>query len=178
MQTGLVSAQLFGVCKVIEEYIPFIETQIGYVFKKKSLLIQAFTRRSFAEENKGFAHNEVLETIGDAVIQLYTTIALTKGNISEISEGKLTSKRQTIVNGENLSRHAKRLDIVKKEYFLLGKGDLINNKVYENTKVQGDLIESIVGAVALDCRFSNVKLVKFVPQLLQLDKLGKWWQST
>ena len=52
-----------------EKEISFIEGQIGYVFKNKELLIQAFTRRSFSEENGG-ENNEVLEFIGDKALDI------------------------------------------------------------------------------------------------------------
>ena len=135
-----------------QEQIKEIEQILGYEFKNKQFLIQAYTRRSFTEENPGTDNNEILEMIGDAVINQQVTLALYekhRSNLANINEGILTAMRQEIVCGKNLAKHAVRLGLVKQDCFRLGKGDRLN-RVYEQESVREDLLESIVGAVAID----------------------------
>ena len=147
-----------------------------------NLIVQAYTRRSFSEENPGHQNNEILETIGDTVINTYVTRALVEKYSSDggwdlgcfncldmnIDEGTLTDLRKEIVCGKNLAKHAVRLELIKPEYWRLGKGDILN-KVYEQESVQEDLLESIVGAVAIAVRYDSEFLYDFVKHLLDLE---------
>ncbi|MCL2631353.1 MAG: putative dsRNA-binding protein [Firmicutes bacterium] len=150
-----------------------IEGIIDYEFSKKGLLVQAFTRRSYSEENPNNPCNEVLETLGDSVIQLYVTRALLERYKGEpVTEGGISVMRQRIVNGKNLAWHAERLGLAKKEYLRMGKGD-ISQKVYERQSVQEDLLESIVGAVAIDCDYHADDLSILVNHLLDIEHLDR-----
>ena len=58
--------------KDLNDYVENVERQIEYTFKNSDLLFQAFTRRSYSQENSG-ENNEVLEFIGDRVLDFYVT---------------------------------------------------------------------------------------------------------
>jgi len=154
-----------------------IENIIDYQFSQKGHLIQAFTRRSYSEENPGNPCNEIMETLGDSVIGLYVTKALLQRyRGATVTEGGISKMRAAIVNGANLAKHAVRLGLAKKEYMLLGKGD-ITQKVYEKSSVQEDLLESIVGAVALDCDYDQEQLSITVNHLLDIEHLEQPWKN-
>ena len=75
------------------------EKEIGVEFKNKDLLQQAFTHRSYLNENKGYkgGHNERLEFLGDAVLELVVTEDLYKKYPNQ-TEGELTTWRAALVN--------------------------------------------------------------------------------
>ena len=123
----------------------FLESQTKINFKNKSLLVQAFTHRSFLNENPEFplGNNERLEFLGDAVLELSTTKYLYSKYSA--SEGDLTRWRAALVNTKILSRLARKLEF--KKYLLLSHGEL-NSHVSEG--VLADTIESFIGAIYLD----------------------------
>ncbi len=138
------------------EDLSFIQKQIGYEFKNKMLLQQAFIRRSYSQEHPNFKNNEVLEFIGDKALDFIIVRALaeyygdyTKNDeySSELKEGKLTEIKNQLVKGSML---ASRINLFGfQDYLIMGKGDRHNN-IQEDSHVKEDLFEAIVGAVALD----------------------------
>src|ERR1035437_8527330 len=98
------------------------EEIIGITFKNKNLLKQAFTHRSFLNEHKDteLGHNERLEFLGDAVLELIITDYLYNKYISQ-TEGELTSYRSALVNAVTLSEAATKLGM--NDYLLLSKGE-------------------------------------------------------
>ncbi len=140
--------------------LTFIQDQIGYPFNNPDLLHQAFIRRSYAEENGG-EDNEVLEFIGDKVLDIAVVQYLTEtyGFMSDecdefhsdLSEGELTDLKRRLVEKKML---AHRIDILDfSQYLLMGSGD-IQNCVNEQQSVKEDLFEAIIGAVALDSKWN------------------------
>ena len=170
----------------------FVEGVIGYEFKEKSLLQQAFVRKSYGVEND-CAHNEVLEFIGDKVLDLAVIrllvnehCSMTMGwkyqqqlkfqpvrkfnepNVlhSNMDEGELTEIKKALVQRKNLARRIDELDFIK--HIVLNQSD-IDNHVYENASVKEDLFEAILGAVAIDCNWDMEELTRVVDQMLQPD---------
>ena len=149
--------------------LQFIQDQIGYQFKNPDLLQQAFVRRSYAQENGG-ADNEVLEFIGDKVLDISVVRYLTDRYgymasecdnydsdkewdefYSELSEGKLTDLKRRLVEKKML---AHRIDILNfSDYLIMGNGDEQNN-INKERSVKEDLFEAIMGAVALDSNWN------------------------
>ncbi len=68
-----------------ERFLEFIQSQIGYYFNNLDLLQQAFTRRSYSEENGG-ENNEVLEFIGDKVLDYFVVKLLISQNGNSVWE--------------------------------------------------------------------------------------------
>src|SRR5947209_5722482 len=97
------------------------EKKTGLVFKNKELLKQAFTHRSYINENRNLDvdHNERLEFLGDAVLELVVTDYLYH-KYPEEPEGELTAYRSALVNSTTLSQAAAKLGM--NEYMLLSHG--------------------------------------------------------
>lgn len=134
--------------------IKMVQGQIGYVFKDPNLLLQAFTRSSYANENGG-EDNETLEFIGDKALDLAVVRLLsskygsTKGGfICSIDEGELTKIKSRMVQKKTLARRMDEMGF--SGHLFLGKGDVKNN-VSDEPSVKEDTFEAIIGAVALDC---------------------------
>jgi len=119
----------------------------NYEFADKGLLKKAFTHRSFVNENKGHGeHNERLEFLGDAVLELVITDFLFK-KYPEESEGSLTLYRASLVNTLTLSKVATTLHM--NEYLLLSKGESKDEgKARDN--ILANTVEAVIGALYLD----------------------------
>ena len=124
-----------------DDSIPALaERAIGYTFKDKALLKQCFTHKSFADNNNE-AHNERLEFLGDAVLQLAVSESLYLS--ADADEGGMTAARQRYVSREALSRACERADILQ---FLryAGGADTTSGKTPSN------LFEAVTAGIYLD----------------------------
>lgn len=130
--------------KNIEE----IETKLSYIFNKKPLLSLAFTHRSFVNENKHLTsdHNERLEFLGDAILELLVSEFLFKQKPSH-EEGDLSALRSRLVDASSCCLYLHHLQVG--QYLLLGKGEMMNEGKGRET-IYADLFEAILGAVYLD----------------------------
>lgn len=155
--------------------IDAIEKKIGYRFRDKRLLTQAFVRQSYYNENQDSSSypNEVLEFIGDAVLSLCVVNMMTdEGRVTNrgfsvgVDEGDLTVIRSRFTDKRYLSAAERPLDLAK--YLVLSVGDL-RNKVSETRSVREDLIESLIGAVYLDSGRDMEVAQRFVDNLLDLN---------
>ena len=124
------------------------EESVGVVFKDKTLLQQAFTHRSYLNENKavGLADNERLEFLGDAVLQLAVTSHLFK-LYPDRPEGELTSVRSALVNTQTLSKLA--TDAGMNDFLLLSRGEQ-KDTGRARTIILADAFEALIGAMYLD----------------------------
>jgi ribonuclease III len=135
------------------------EKKLGLKFKNKDLLIQAFCHRSYLNENPDFylSHNERLEFLGDAVLELVVTEILYQ-NYPEKSEGELTNWRASLVNAKVLGDLARTLGF--NDFLLLSKGEekeLGKARAY----ILADVFETLVGALYLDQGYDACrKLIK------------------
>jgi len=124
------------------------EKKIKVVFEDKDLLKQAFTHRSFINENPGanLSHNERLEFLGDAVLELIVTDFLYK-KYPQYTEGELTALRSALVNAIIISEIAS--DIGMNDYLLLSKGEAKDNGKARQY-ILANTYEALVGAMYLD----------------------------
>lgn len=124
------------------------EEAIGLHFKNKKLLEQAFTHRSFINEHKRLKleHNERLEFLGDAVLELITTEYLYE-KYPDRTEGDLTSYRSALVNANTLSDIAKKMGV--DTYLLLSKGES-KDTGRARQYILANTFEALVGAIFLD----------------------------
>jgi len=125
-----------------------LQERIGVQFQDTNFLLSAVTHRSFLNENRDApqAHNERLEFLGDAVLELVVTDYLFKA-YPEKAEGELTAIRAALVNTNTLSETATALEI--NEFLLLSKGeskDIGRARQY----ILANSFEAIVGAIYLD----------------------------
>ena len=124
------------------------QKQIGVTFKDAALLTQAFVHRSYINENKasGLAHNERLEFLGDAVLELIITDFLFK-KYTDKSEGDLTAYRSALVNADTCAAIATKLHI--NEQLLLSKGES-KDKGRARQYILANALEALIGAIYLD----------------------------
>jgi ribonuclease-3 len=131
------------------------EQETGIVFKNKKLLQQAFTHRSFINENRrlGLEHNERLEFLGDAVLELVITEYLF-GKYPDKPEGELTSYRSSLVNTSTLSAVATGLGMGN--FLLLSRGEA-KDTGRARQYILANTFEAFVGAVYLDQGYEAAK---------------------
>ena len=160
----------------LNEYFDEVQELIGYEFDEPELLFQAFTRRSYSQE-KGGANNEVLEFVGDRVLDYYVTKILMDwdGYISNDgefltnkykTEGKFTELKKKLVNKKML---AHRIDMMGFKYYLyMSNGDIKLNQQDEDS-VKEDLFEAILGAIAIDSKWDSEALENSVKFMLNIE---------
>lgn len=151
-----------------------VESILSYQFQNKALLIQAFTRSSYAKEHNTM-DNEVLEFLGDTVLGQvvvsrlinHFTIEGDEGLDSKVDENTLTDYKIKLVNKKILAARIDKLDLVT--YLLVGKGDE-KIKVTDKDSVKEDLFEAIVGAVTIDTNYNWDKLNDLIDVMLDIDE--------
>ena len=129
--------------------------RFGLVFKDVSLLETAFTHTSYANEHRllKISHNERLEFLGDAVLQLIISEYLFE-KYPKRPEGDLTKLRSTIVREESLAGFSR--DCQFDLFIKLGKGEEKSGG-RERETILGDLFEAFLGALLLDKGLEVVK---------------------
>jgi len=125
-----------------------LENQIGYVFLNKQLLFQACVHRSFFNEHrdKVMQHNERLEFLGDAVLDLVVSQYRYK-ELPREGEGYLSKLRSQVVDASTCAQLAHQIGI--DQFVLLGKGEK-GNEGRGRENIYADLFEAIIGAIYLD----------------------------
>jgi ribonuclease-3 len=136
------------------------EEYSGTLFKDKQLLRQAFVHRSYLNENKAsvLEHNERLEFLGDAVLELIVTEYLFK-KFTGKPEGELTAYRSALVNANTLASVAEVIHV--NDFLLLSKGEA-KDKGRARQVIMANAMESIIGAIFLDSGY--VAAEKFVAE--------------
>ena len=137
-----------------------IEKILDVNFETKSLLYEALTHRSYLNENPDweYSHNERLEYLGDAVLELITTDFLFS-HYKNYSEGQLTAIRAALVNYQFLSKIAKEIHL--DDFIFVSKGEAQDiGKAKE--VILANTFESVLGAIYLDKGY--VESAKFVEQ--------------
>ena len=121
---------------------------IGVTFNNLGFLAEALTHRSYLNEHREYAgsHNERLEFLGDAVLELATTDFLFK-KFPGKPEGELTSFRAALVNTVSLAETAQALGV--NDYLLLSKGEARDTGRAREV-ILADAFEAIIGALYLD----------------------------
>ena len=161
-----------------ERNIEKIEKAIGYAFRDKSLLTQAFTRTSFCNENNTrgneFHSNEVLEFFGDSVLSCAIITLLLQGYTqkyshgikTELNEGDFSNIKSSLSDKKNLSEAMRALGLQK--FLIMGEGDR-KLGIENEPSVMEDLFESIVGAVYIDCDGNFKSVLKVVSKMLDVS---------
>jgi ribonuclease-3 len=125
-----------------------LEKKLKIKFKNKDLLTQAFVHRSYLNENPdlSFSHNERLEFLGDAVLELIVTEYLYK-KYPDKPEGELTAWRAALVNAKMLSEIAQKIGF--NDFLLLSKGEL-KEEGKARQFILANTIEAFIGSLYLD----------------------------
>lgn len=139
-----------------------LETEIGYAFKDKDLILKALTHSSYANEKKmeKYNHNERLEFLGDAVLEVCTSDFLFKEYLDK-PEGDLTRLRASIVCEPTLAECARAIHL--SDFLILGKGEETTGGRYRDSIVS-DAFEAVIGAIYLDGGIEEAKkfIIRFV----------------
>jgi ribonuclease-3 len=135
-----------------------LEEIIGIKFKNQNLLIQAVTHRSYLNEHPSnkLDHNERLEFLGDAVLELIVTEYLYQNYPNP--EGELTNWRASLVNAKMLSDLAHELQLEK--FLFLSRGEAKDKNTKARNYILANAFEALVGAIYLDQGLLKVK--KFI----------------
>ncbi|KKW42315.1 MAG: Ribonuclease 3 [Candidatus Magasanikbacteria bacterium GW2011_GWA2_56_11] len=158
-----------------EKNFAALEDKIGVKFVNSDLLVQALVHRSYLNENRDFplAHNERLEFLGDAVLELVVTEYLFENYLNP--EGELTNWRAALVNANTCAAVAQEIDL--EPYLFLSHGEAKD----VNTKARGyilaNALEAVIGSVYLDRGMDIAKqfitrwVITRLPTVLEL---GLW----
>ena len=151
----------------IEDHLKNFEKKIKVKFKNLELLKEALTHRSFLNEvnNWSVNHNERLEYLGDAVLELAVTEYLFN-KYEKLNEGELTSLRSALVNYQTLAKIGKKLNLDK--FIFVSKGEA-KDQGRGKEVILANTIEAIIGAIYLDQGYFEAKLFieKFILVLLK-----------
>jgi len=154
------------------KYFPKLEELIGLKFKDANLLKQAVVHRSYLNEHPDFElhHNERLEFLGDAVLEIIVTETLFHDH-KTTPEGDLTNWRASLVNYKMLAEVANELGLEK--YLYLSKGESKDKNSKARQYILANAMEALIGAVYLDQGIRPTK--KFVKTFIlsKLDNILK-----
>lgn len=150
------------------------EKSIGITFKNKDLLKQAFIHRSYVNEHRStkLEHNERLEFLGDAVLELSVTDFLFK-KYKNLPEGDLTAYRSALVNAVTLAEVAEKIKM--NSFLLLSKGES-RDVGRARQIILANAFEALLGAIYLDLGYaaadSFIKeyLLKLIDEIVEKQK--------
>lgn len=138
-----------------------LQVAVGHEFKNVELLRVALTHRSYLNEHKSATeHNERLEFLGDAVLELIVTKYLFK-TYPDRPEGELTTWRSALVKGERLAAVAR--DLQLGQYLQLSRGEAKSGG-RDKGFLLANTFEAVLGALYLDAGFTAAE--KFVARVL------------
>lgn len=162
------------------------ESEIGIKFENINYLRQAVVHRSYINEHPGFEldHNERLEFLGDAVLEIVVTEYLFH-NYPNNPEGELTNWRASLVNSEMLANVA--LEIGLDDYLYLSKGESKDKNSKARRYILANAVEALIGAIYLDQgkkkaekfikKYMIAKLEHILENQLYLDPKSKFQEK-
>ncbi|MFA5211271.1 MAG: ribonuclease III [Patescibacteria group bacterium] len=155
-----------------------LEKKISVDFVNKNILVQSLIHRSFLNENKEFplAHNERLEFLGDAVLELVVTEYLFENFLNP--EGELTNWRAALVNGSMCANVAHDLEMEK--YLFLSHGESKDANTKARDYILANALEALIGAIYIDQgmektgEFIHKNIITKLPEVLEQ---GLWMDA-
>ena len=148
-----------------KEDLAVLEQNLGYRFTDLRLLQKALIHSSFAFEQAQIdKNNEILEFLGDAVLDLVIGHTLCK-RFPEMREGELTRLRSSLVNETHLATMARNLHLG--DYLCLGKGEDASNG-RNKSSILSCAYEAVIGAILEDSDYITVEAIVgnfFVPDM-------------
>ena len=152
-----------------------LEKKINVTFKNKDYVVKALVHRSYLNENRNFplGHNERLEFLGDAVLELVVTEYLFENYLNP--EGELTNWRAAIVNAKMCATVANEIGL--DAYLFLSHGEAKDSGTKAREYILANAFEALIGAVYLDQgpdiakQFITRWIVTKLPEVLDL---GLW----
>ena len=161
-----------------------LQEKIGFKFKNEDLLLEALTHRSYINENPSWRldHNERMEFLGDAVLELSVTDHLYLNYPNP--EGELTNWRAAIVNAVILAKISAKFDL--NDYILLSRGEA-KDTGRARQYILANAIEAVIGAIYLDQgyaaadefinRFMIGELAEIINQKLYRDAKSRFQEE-
>ena len=154
-----------------EKNFPKLEETLGVKFKNQDYIVQALVHRSFLNENRDFplAHNERLEFLGEAVLELVVTEFLFENYLNP--EGELTNWRAALVNAKMCARVGDELGL--EEFLFLSHGESKDESSKAREYILANAVEAVIGAVYLDQGWDIAKqfvtrwIVSKLPEVLE-----------
>ena len=146
-----------------------LEKSISYEFKNKDLLKEALTHRSYLNENTRWKlpHNERLEFLGDAVLELAITESLFEKFPKE-PEGKLTTLRAALVNYQMLAKLSKQIELEK--FLLMSKGEAKDTGRAREV-ILANAMEALIGSIYLDSGYEEAQKFVTTAILPEIDEV-------
>lgn len=131
------------------EDLSILATKLNLKFNNIKLLQQALVHRSYLNEHPEFpmGHNERLEFLGDAVLEIIVTEYL-YNRFPDESEGVMTDWRASLVNAKTLADVA--TDLEFEDYLYLSKGEAKDKNTKARQYILANSTESVIGAIYLD----------------------------
>ena len=158
----------------IEKYQSFAESRLGFRFHDPSLLVSALTHRSYVNEHHSAApHNERLEFLGDAVLELVSSDFLFR-NYDE-PEGIMTAWRAALVRTESICAAGKELGY--EPLIRLSRGEIEHGTSRAHDIIVADCFEAVIGATYLDQGYPTAKRLIEEHILTKIDHIleeGSW----
>ena len=151
------------------ESIDRFEQIIGYSFKDKSLLEQALSHSSYANEKKNAGgSNERLEFLGDSVLSIVVSDYLYK-HFTQVAEGELTKLRASLVCENSLHLFDQQIHLG--DFLRLGKGEE-NTGGRERPSILADAFEAVIAAIYLDGGMepASKHILRFMPEDIEHGK--------
>ena len=154
----------------MQEQAKGLAEKLGLKFGDYQILQEALTHRSYLNENRNyqFPHNERLEFLGDAVLELSVTEYLFANY--QNPEGDLTNWRAALVNGEMLAKIGQEIEI--EDFLLMSRGES-KDTGKARQYILANAIEAIIGAIHLDLgyeesdKFINKHIISKLPKVLE-----------
>jgi ribonuclease-3 len=148
------------------------EEVIGYVYQNKSLMQEALTHSSYANEGKrgGGKNNERLEFLGDSVLSLIVAEHLFT-HYKHKPEGELTKIRAALVCEQALFRFSQEIGLG--EFLRLGKGEE-HTGGRERPSIVSDAFEAVIASIYLDGGLDEARkfVLRFIPEQIDLNKIS------
>lgn len=138
----------------IQKNVERFEKAIGITFTKKDFLLQALTHRSYLNENPKWPleHNERLEFLGDAVLELAVTEYLY--NNYSYPEGEMTNLRAALVNATILAQISQQFNL--NDYIFLSRGEA-KDTGRARQYILANAVEALIGAIYMDEGYEPAK---------------------
>ena len=165
-----------------DEKMQAVENAIGYRFRNRALLLQAFTRPSYVNEHKDTLDYQVLEYYGDKMLSVSVNRALfgvfsvmsDRGLESTLKEGDYSAYHAALTNKSYLAERMRSLSLGS--FLRMGEGDKKSGADQVDSVLE-DLLESIVGAIAIDSGDDLSVLTSFVLRVLDIEDFVKTSQG-
>lgn len=157
----------------INKYQEFAKEKLGFAFKNPELLVTALTHRSYVNEHRSaHEHNERLEFLGDAVLELVSSDFLYQ-NYDE-PEGIMTAVRSALVRTESIGEAGKELGY--ESLVRLSKGEARGSERAHDV-ILADCFEAVIGAIYLDQGYEKAREFIYKHILVKIDTIleeGLW----